>query len=68
LQILDGGSAIVIPGQPLTKIEGLEYPLIYDRFANLIATGRSDVGLTPLAIVEEAMRVGRTVYVSPFYF
>lgn len=68
LQVLDGGKALIIPGQPLTKIEGLEYSLIYDRFADLIASGRSDVDLTPLVIVEEALRVGRTVYVSPFYF
>jgi predicted dehydrogenase len=68
LHVLDGGSAIAIPGQPVIRMEGFEYSLIYDRFANLISAGRSDVDLTPLVIVEEAMRIGRTVRVSPFYF
>jgi len=45
-----------------------EYPRLYARFADLIAAGESDVDLSPLHLVTEALRIGEHVETEPFAF
>jgi D-galactose 1-dehydrogenase len=52
------------------KIEGpdREYPRLYARMAELVRTGKSDVDLTPMVHVSDAMTLGRRIVTEPFHF
>jgi D-galactose 1-dehydrogenase len=54
-QHLEVDGAVVVDG------ENLEYPLIYDRFAEMIARGESQLDELPLAVVADAYLIGRTL-------
>jgi L-arabinose 1- dehydrogenase len=43
-----------------------EYPSLYARFLELIASGASDVDVRPLQHVADAMLLGRRYWVEPF--
>lgn len=45
-----------------------EYPALYARMAALVAAGQSDVDLSPMVHVADAMTLGRRVTVAPFHF
>ena len=44
-----------------------EYPLIYRRFADLLAARESDVDASPLRIFADAFLVGRRETTEPFF-
>ncbi|WP_420142639.1 Gfo/Idh/MocA family protein [Sphingomonas sp.] len=66
LELSKGGAELAIDGvdQPLPP--EAEYPGLYARFAELIASGTSDVDLTPLRLVGDAFLRGERVEAPPF--
>jgi len=60
------GSRLLRDGEELAAAPEAEYRAIYDRFAELIAAGRSDVDLAPLKHVADAFLLGQHKTVEPF--
>jgi predicted dehydrogenase len=61
-----GGNRLEIDGEAQeVEAEG-EYRLLYARFAELIRSGKSQIDLAPLRLVEDALARGRVVPVEPF--
>jgi D-galactose 1-dehydrogenase/L-arabinose 1- dehydrogenase len=52
-----GGSILRLPGEPPREAADTEYPGLYRRFAELVATGKSDVDLRPLQLVADAFLI-----------
>ncbi|TNC49863.1 Gfo/Idh/MocA family oxidoreductase [Rubellimicrobium rubrum] len=63
-----GGNELWIDGQQQPAAEIEEYPALYARMADLVENGRSDVDLSPLTHVADAMTLGRRNVVAPFAF
>lgn len=65
-----GGNLLVLDGveQPGTTGTHVEYPALYARMAGLVAAGHSEVDLTPMIHVADAMTLGRRVIVAAFEF
>jgi D-galactose 1-dehydrogenase len=61
-----GGSRLIHEGRTLVEEKPAEYRGIYQRFVELIASGASDVDLTPLVHVADAFMLGRRREVEPF--
>ena len=53
-------------GEVMLDEEQQEYPLLYRRFIELAAQGRSDVDLSPLQLVADAFMLGRHCLVEAF--
>ncbi len=68
LRLSDGGATIAIADEAPRTAPNCEYPQLYARFANLVATGDSDTDLAPLAIVEAALQQATVERVEPFAF
>ena len=66
LMLSSGGSRLAHDGRMLVDEKKSEYSGIYRRFAELIATGQSDVDLAPLQHVADAFMLGRRRDVEPF--
>lgn len=66
LTLAEGGARLLVDGAERARPGPGEYPLIYRRFAELVATRESDVDATPLALVEQAFAAGRRRRVAPF--
>ncbi|WP_198585905.1 Gfo/Idh/MocA family protein [Pararhizobium haloflavum] len=66
LKLSDGGARLAIDGAKRHAGDDREYDGLYARFANLIATGTSDVDLSPLVHVADAFMLARRVNVAPF--
>ena len=65
-----GGNVLEIEGKPVSgrgDIMG-EYPALYARMAELVRTGTSDVDLTPMIHVADALTLGRRVVTEDFEF
>ena len=64
-----GGNQLVLDGQATgdASIMG-EYPALYARMAELIRTGQSEVDLSPMVHVADALTLGRRVTVAAFEF
>ena len=62
----EGGKTLSLDGRPLVADEDAEYAGIYERFAQLIEAGESDVDLSPLVHVADAFMLGRRMQVEPF--
>jgi D-galactose 1-dehydrogenase len=45
-----------------------EYPALYARMADLVASGKSDVDLAPMVHVADAMTLGRRLVTDAFDF
>jgi len=60
LKLSRGGGALEIDGRPPGADEALagEYPRLYARFADLVATGQSEVDWRPFQLVADAFLVG----------
>jgi predicted dehydrogenase len=67
LRLSQGGADLEIDGVRVDQGPVREYGGIYDRFAQLIAAGNSDVDVRPLAQVADAFLLGRRLEVEPFY-
>lgn len=66
LALASGGQSLSHDGRILVDEPEREYAQIYERFAALIAEGRSDVDLAPLTLVADAFMLGRRLTVEPF--
>jgi D-galactose 1-dehydrogenase len=66
LTLSSGGARLIHDGRTLVDEKDAEYRGIYRRFVSLIATGTSDVDLTPLMHVADAFLLGRRRTVEPF--
>ena len=70
LTLEDGGARMLIDGAPqgdpaTGALEG-EYPRLYARMAELVASGASDTDFEPLRHVADAFLIGRRDTVAPF--
>ena len=63
-----GGSIVKLPDGTEQKAADREYPQLYDRFAALVASGRSDVDLRPLQLVADAFLVAERSVGEAFAF
>jgi len=68
LALHDGGARLVIDGDEVVAGPGAEYPALYARMAELVATGASEVDVAPMLHVADAMTLGRRTDVAPFHF
>jgi D-galactose 1-dehydrogenase len=66
LLLAGGGNALSINGEAEALDGEAEYPRLYARFAELVRSGRSEVDLAPLRLVEEAMAKGHHAAGEPF--
>jgi D-galactose 1-dehydrogenase len=64
--VASGGRRLIHGERTLVDAEKQEYPVIYQRFLELIANGVSDVDLSPLVHVADAFMLGRRRDVDPF--
>ncbi|CDI08010.1 Gfo/Idh/MocA family protein [Agrobacterium pusense] len=63
----EGGAKLSINGEEKLSQPEREYPALYERFAEIIKSGRSDVDLAPLTHVADAFLLGRHKFVDSFY-
>jgi D-galactose 1-dehydrogenase len=65
-----GGNRLELDGQPAKGRDDImgEYPALYARMAVLVAAGQSDVDLSPMVHVADALTLGRRRTVDPFHF
>ncbi|MEO8374938.1 MAG: Gfo/Idh/MocA family oxidoreductase [Sphingomonas bacterium] len=68
LLLRHGGATLSIADVPVPSSPNREYPRLYARFGELIAAGESDVDLSPLQLVTEAMAIGEHIETEPFAF
>lgn len=68
LALHDGGARLVIDGAAVVTGPDREYPALYDAMAQLVRAGRSDVDITPMIHVADAMTLGARVIVEAFEF
>ena len=66
LLLARGGAELVIDGEPGVALPPREYHAIYERFAELLRTGRSHVDAAPLELVADCLMRGRRIEVEPF--
>ena len=59
LKLRNGGAILDVDGVEMINEKPQEYELIYDRFAQLLAAGQSDVDDAPLRLISDTFFVGR---------
>lgn len=64
----DGGSTVTLADAGIDVGENREYPALYDRMAELVRAGQTDVDLSPMIHVSDALTLGRRKTVAPFEF
>jgi predicted dehydrogenase len=67
LLLQHGGATLVIDGAEQVREPEREYPLIYRRFAELLAARESEVDASPLRIIADAFLVGRRETTEAFH-
>ena len=68
LNLHDGGIRLVIDGVEIDAGPDREYPALYDQMAQLVKSGRSEVDLSPMIHVADALTLGKRVTVAAFHF
>ncbi len=68
VHLQDGGSRCVINNQDVAGTQLDEYPALYERMAQLVGKGASDVDLSPMIHVADALTIGKRVTVEAFHF
>jgi D-galactose 1-dehydrogenase len=65
-----GGNLLEINGKPVAGENTImgEYPALYARMATLVRTAKSDVDLSPMIHIADAMTLGRRVTTAAFDF
>jgi D-galactose 1-dehydrogenase len=65
-----GGNLLEIDGQPVAGDNDImgEYPALYARMADLVATRTSEVDLAPMIHVADALSLGMRQATAPFHF
>jgi len=61
-----GGAKLAIDGKTVHEEAEAEYPMLYRRFAEIIAAGLSDADIAPLRHVADAFMLGERRIVEPF--
>lgn len=67
LVLRKGGSRLEVNGAVQAENPSREYEMIYERFAELLDTGTSEVHEDPLRLVADAFTVGRRIQVANFH-
>lgn len=67
LKLSQGGARLEVDGVPQPQSAEREYAAIYDRFAELIRAGRSEVDGRPFQLVADAFLIGSRSVAAPFY-
>lgn len=67
LVLEQGGKRLTDAGRVIVDAPDTEYPVLYARFATLIAARRSDVDLTPLRLVADAYLLAHHTQTPPFH-
>jgi D-galactose 1-dehydrogenase len=67
LNLHDGGARLVIDGQETVVGPRAEYPALYARMAKLVADGQSEVDLSPMLHVADALTLGKRITLAPFH-
>lgn len=57
--LTDGGSKLAVDGRPVVTQPMAEYEAIYERFAEMLDRGESDIDPAPLHLVADAFLIGR---------
>lgn len=68
LSLTHGGANLLSDGKMVVSGSDGEYAAIYRHFAALVETGRSDVDLSPLRLVEDAFVLGRRQQADAFFW
>lgn len=68
VHLLDGGNRCMINDQAAAPSDLDEYPALYDQMAQLVKTGASDVDLSPMIHVADALTLGKRQIVAAFEF
>ena len=68
LNLHDGGARLLIDGETVIGGPRAEYPALYAHMARLVRTGVSDVDVSPMLHVADALTLGKRVVVDPFHF
>lgn len=68
LNLHDGGDRLVIDGQEIAAGNNREYPALYDRMAELVKTRASEIDVSPMIHVADALTLGKRITVDPFHF
>lgn len=63
----EGGAKLSVDGRLVHEQPEREYPALYERFAEIIRAGHSDVDLAPLRHVADAFMLGRRKVVEAFH-
>jgi D-galactose 1-dehydrogenase len=66
LLLRKGGADLVVNGRPEVAGNVTEYVAVYERFAELMRAGRSDVDVAPLQMVADCFMRGRRIDVEAF--
>ena len=66
--LLEGGNECVVNDQDMPTSELGEYPALYARMAELVKAGKSDVDLSPMVHVSDAMTLGRRITAPAFHW
>lgn len=69
LKLVRGGAVLSVDGKELMADEGLagEYPRLYQRFAELVDAGKSEVDWRPFQLVADAFLIGERRIVGPHH-
>ena len=67
LKLSRGGAVLAVDGNVVTTDESLagEYPRLYQRFAELVDAGKSDVDWRPFQLVADSFLIGERRIVAP---
>lgn len=65
-----GGNRLELGGKPAGGANSImgEYPALYARMADLVRNGQSEVDLSPMVHVADALTLGKRVTVAAFHF
>lgn len=65
--LAEGGSKLSVNGELTFSAPEAEYPALYNRFAEIVKAGKSDVDLAPLRHVADAFMLGKRKFVDAFH-
>ncbi|NYT42229.1 Gfo/Idh/MocA family oxidoreductase [Sphingomonas sp. R-74633] len=68
LRLSLGGSVLQLPGESEVTAADQEYPRLYARFAELLASGTSDVDVSPMRLVADAFLLAERRETEAFKF
>ncbi|MEL6839121.1 MAG: Gfo/Idh/MocA family oxidoreductase [Pseudomonadota bacterium] len=67
LTLHDGGARLLIDGAEVAAGEDREYPALYDRMAELVKAGASEVDVSPMIHVADALILGKRIMTDQFH-